>query len=1112
MQKDILIEVWETGTAAARTFEFNIALEGEVVMNRRLTPVEALEARDISAQYASIFTGGKKGMNSYLELLGESLFRLFIQPGGQELRAKILSGGRMLVVSIIPEILQLPWELLRLPEEAHTTGLSRDFAVLRLPVERDLPPRSSGPLPFPVLSPLPTHELRAGPLRMLFLSSDPQHFKEELSLLRSVQGLDIHLEISETASFEELKNIIQSFQPHLVYLSGEVNLSGGISGGEARFAFMDAAGKPDLRPAGEIASALKSGGVGAECIILGGGRPGPDPARDLLCQRLAEHLPVAVAWNAPLAPQEVIRPLSQGVSVHEAIWSWGREMLKEVLKENEEKEEGAMQAYPFIYASREPTGLFDPEKNGDELTIRSQDRYQDRYQRLPPMPGLTEGRAWGFVNRRMDLHRLYPDLRQGTFNTLIITGGPGIGKSALANRLARMLAASGYFVLPLGGTAHNPITSARLLEAAGRQLASAGEYQGREETKRLLDSSLPVDQRMSVLMELLRSNRILIFWDNLVLEEKTGRISDPHLRGLFVQMAKGLRSSRAIVSCPRVPEDLSILPRQARNWKADKLSRAAFLRFILQDKSIGDSYRKGEIAFDALADLYSRYEKDPSGLEMIRSALARGLPSDGDPLDRLFESLSPESLQILRSIAVYDVAMSPEGLAAAANTSPKRIAESLPIWEEMSLCFRTGGLWVVHSSARPALREVSSPEERTDAHKRAGGFLEEMAESGRSQDLSLFRLDALLEARGHYLEAGDPAEARRVTLRISSYLDRRGYYSELIRLNREILEQEKEPDPAAMNWIAQAYAHQMDLKGASQWYERALDTAPNAISYQGLGMIKLGQGEYDQAEENLQKAGQFYLDQKDRRGEAAVLQALALIDMAGKSSSAAKDKLEKAARILEDLGDKMGEAAVLQEMAGIDMMQRHFDSARPRLARSLELTREMGDRAGEAVLLFSLADIDRETGELSRAEEELDLALAITRELGDRKGMAASLHGLGMISAQAGEKEKAAEHFREALKVYQELKDQPGEAGALFQLGALAVQMDRIQEGLRLMALSAVVLRSIKSDEVKNIEPVVERLASQLNYSQDQFVAMLQEVMQSYIKDKGKGLVERTFG
>lgn len=1058
MQKDIIVEVWETGTAAARAFELRIAVDGEEFMNRRLNPVEALEAGEISSQYASFFSDGKKGKNSYLHLLGESIFRLFFQPVWKEMAPKILSGGRLIVVSSMPQILLLPWELLRLPgDEDMAVGSSQDFAVLRVPMEGGQPSGSS--LPAASLS-LPSHELRSGPLRMLFLSADPQHFEvEELSLLKAVQGLDIHLEIGENASFEELKSSIESFQPHLVYLSGEVKLSGGISGGEARLAFMDPAGKLDLRSAGEIAPVLKIGG--AECIILGGGGKGPDPARDLLCQRLAEDLLMVVAWNGTVAPQEIVRSLSLGESVDEAVWSTEQKMLKEGLEEKEEKK-GAIQAYPFVYAVREPTGLFDPNKKREEKIIG--------YQELPPMPGMTEGYARDFIDRRKDLLRLYPDLRQGAVNALIITGEPGRGKSVLANRLARMLAVSGYFVLPLGGTPHNPISSARLIEAAGLQLAAAGDYQGLEGTKMLLDSSLSVNERLAVLMELLRSNRILIFWDDLGLDEETGRISDPHLGELFDQMTKGLRSSRAIISCPKVPANASILPRLARNWKLDQLSRAAFLRFLLQDRMIADGYRDGEIAFDALVDLYSLYERDPSKLEQIRSALARGLPNDGDPLARLAECLSPESLLALQCIAVYYVAMSPAGFSAAAGTDLESIAESLPLWEELSICYKTGDLWAVHSSARPMLREGLSPEERREAHKRAGGFLEEMAESGRSPELFLFRLDGLLEARGHYLEAGDLAEVKRLTARISSYLDRRGYYTELIRLNREILDQE--PDKDSMNWIAQAYAHQMDLENAAQWYKKALDMAPNAISYQGLGMIRLDQGEHDLAEESLEKALQIHLGQKDPRGEAAVLQAL----------------------------------------ASIDMMQGHYDSARPRLARSLELAREAKDRTGEAVLLFNLADVDRERGELVRATEELGVALAITRDLGDRKGVAASLHGLGMISSQAGEMEMAAEHFREALKVYQELKDQPGEAGALFQLGALAVQMDRIQEGLRLMALSAVVLRSINSDEVKNIEPVVERLASQLNFSQDQFVAMLQEVMHSYVKDKGRGLIERTFG
>ena len=70
----------------------------------------------------------------------------------------------------------------------------------------------------------------------------------------------------------------------------------------------------------------------------------------------------------------------------------------------------------------------------------------------------------------------------------------------------------------------------------------------------------------------------------------------------------------------------------------------------------------------------------------------------------------------------------------------------------------------------------------------------------------------------------------------------------------------------------------------------------------------------------------------------------------------------------------------------------------------------------------------------------------------------------------------------------------------------------RIQEGLRLMALAAIILRSIKSDEVKNVEPLVERLASKLGFTQEQFMIMVQEVLQSYVKDKGWGLVEKASG
>jgi tetratricopeptide (TPR) repeat protein len=199
-------------------------------------------------------------------------------------------------------------------------------------------------------------------------------------------------------------------------------------------------------------------------------------------------------------------------------------------------------------------------------------------------------------------------------------------------------------------------------------------------------------------------------------------------------------------------------------------------------------------------------------------------------------------------------------------------------------------------------------------------------------------------------------------------------------------------------------------------------------------------------------------------------------------------------------------------MARLDMSRCDYYAARQGLMKSMELLKAAGDRKGAAFALFNLASLDLEKGDFLLAGAQFAEVLTLFQEMGDRAGEAAIRHSLGMIHSQAGEKEKAVESFQKALRINQELADRPAEAGAFFQLGALAVQQDRMQEGLRLMALAAIVLRSIKSDDVKNVEPLVESLAAQLSLTQEQFMVLVQEVLQGYAKDHGWGLVEKAWG
>jgi tetratricopeptide (TPR) repeat protein len=199
-------------------------------------------------------------------------------------------------------------------------------------------------------------------------------------------------------------------------------------------------------------------------------------------------------------------------------------------------------------------------------------------------------------------------------------------------------------------------------------------------------------------------------------------------------------------------------------------------------------------------------------------------------------------------------------------------------------------------------------------------------------------------------------------------------------------------------------------------------------------------------------------------------------------------------------------------MASLFLRQGDMESARQRLSAASEILGQAKDRPGRSTVLFNLAALDLERGELDLARQEFAESLEFKKETGDRKGQAAILHGLGSLESRAGDKERAAKSFQEALRICQEIGDRSGEAAAFFQLGALAVQRDRIPQGLRLMALSAVILRMAKSEEIGNVEPVVERLASQLNYSQEQFMEMVREVTGAYRRDRGWSLVEKGLG
>ncbi|MCX6672648.1 MAG: hypothetical protein NTY37_02595 [Methanothrix sp.] len=1040
--QNITITVSEAGTAAARTFAYKILVEGNVVAERTLNPVQTQQVLETASQYFSLMQGARQASaKSYLPILRDGLIHLFLEKGWQDFQAKILPGARLTIASPIPEVLQLPWELL--PLSRQTDG-NESFSIIRLPQAAD-----------GLIASLA--KLSPGPLRVLFLAAEPLDYEEEeQSILEAAEGLDMTLAISESGTWDGLKGRAESFRPHLVHLAGQ----GKVSGGCAVFSMQGLAGRADLRFAEELALALKDSGLVG--IILSGRQSEPPLALHLLCQRLAESIPLAVAWNAPTAAaRPLYRSLAAGQSMDEALLSVRREISADPATFS------FPVSVPALYSIYDLPGIFDTQKSATSVPLVPE---------LPALPGLIEGRTECFVNRRRDLQRLIPALLEGGAQALIITGPNGVGKSALAVHLARLLAPAGYSVLPIYSSPHNRISAARILEAAVGHLSGMGEEAA---AKSLKDPKRSVRERLQSLVDVLKASRILMIWDGLELDGKTGKILDPDLAKLYLLMLKGMTAGRVIITCGAMPADALSLPARAWQWKLEELGKAAFIRYLLRDEVVADRYKRGEISYAELALHHLAFLGHPAHLAQTGKALSLGdLAADEDPLAKLISRLGAASSHALLQVAVFNVAMSPAGLSAVSGLTEEQAAANASAWQGLSLAYAEGLLWAVPSSFRAGLS----------------------------------RLDVLLEARGHYLAAGDLDNAIAVTAHISGYLQRRGYYSELIRLNQELLDLDKPAAAGPAAWIAKAHLVQGEYRKAAEWYGRALQIAPDAAAYHGLGTALMHQEKYDLAKESLQKAAEAFYAAGDLSDEASSLSSLASIDMLKGENAAAAEKLQKIVDIMKGLGDIKGEAAALQEMARLDMKRSDYDGARQRLVKSMDLLKTAGDRKGEAFALFDLASLDLEKGDFQPAGAEFVKALPLFQEMGDRAGEAAILHSLGMIHSQAGEKEKAMESFRAALQINQELADRPAEAGAFFQLGALAVQQDKMQEGLRLMALAAVVLRSIKSDDVKNVEPLVERLASQLSYSQEQFMGLVQEVLQSYARDRGWGLVERAWG
>jgi hypothetical protein len=229
-ESTVTLSIKESGEHPGSTYLYHVLLNGSpIISNQSLSLPESQAMRELSRSFGALFEQGcspEKDADAQ-RALGRQLFSLWLEPSWEKIRAAVPVGSlRFLVIaSVVPEILNLPWELL-LPPDSDFLGINPLFRIRRFP--------SSGRQMATF-----TGEMRPRPLRLLFMACSPSdqltldYEKEEEALFRAVHGQDVAFDSCDLGTFEELKEKVNEFKPHIVHLTGH----GAVRDGQGRFAF-----------------------------------------------------------------------------------------------------------------------------------------------------------------------------------------------------------------------------------------------------------------------------------------------------------------------------------------------------------------------------------------------------------------------------------------------------------------------------------------------------------------------------------------------------------------------------------------------------------------------------------------------------------------------------------------------------------------------------------------------------------------------------------------------------------------------------------------------------------------------------------------------------------
>jgi DNA-binding SARP family transcriptional activator len=665
-----------------------------------------------------------------------------------------------------------------------------------------------------------------------------------------------------------------------------------------------------------------------------------------------------------------------------------------------------------------------------------------RPRQLPPDSASFAGRA----QELEQLARLLGQPAPGTPMAIVVINGlPGVGKSALATRVAHRLAErfpDGQLYIDLQGATAGP-APLQPGEVLGRFLRALG-VNGRN----LPDDS---EERAGLLRSVLAERRVLVILDNAAtaaqvrlllpaspgcavlvtsrrhLADLDGAV-DLHLDvldtgealDLLARLAGPQRVSAEPAAAAEVAQLCGRMPLALRIAGARLAARPAWSVSTLAGRLRDERLRLDELELEGLA---------------VRASLQVGYR---ELCDRHREGAAdtPRALRLLSMLDGTDVGV--PVAAALLDRSAQATEAALERLVDANLLDSTApGRYRFHDLVRLFARERASCEEPEP--ERAAALVRAL----RCYLSAAQRADRLLRP-GQPPVVGKPLPDGVELRDQAAALD--WLEAERANLSAAVRQAAASPAPEVAWELAAALFGLFDLRGSWEEWEQvnrlALRAARDRRNRRGeaqalrdLGAIAWRRFRLEEATGHLTRSLELLRPIGDRGGEARTLNSLGLVLTARRRYEDAAACLDRSLALFRAVGDRRGEGHVLNNLGDLYRLQGRYDEATTCLQGDLAICRELGDRRGEAITLSNLGEVHRDRRAGAEAFDHHRQSLAICRELGDRRGQGLNLDGLGEALRLQGRHPEAVALLRQGVALLHAAHDRHGEADALSHLG-----------------------------------------------------------------------------